>query len=239
MAAPFAPLRFLKVFALTGLANFCYFGKTMAFLIGLVIGFVAAIPIGPVNVFVISQVLKRDFLHGFMAGATAAFLDTIYCLAAVIGMSQISFNLNKYNHLLKAAAAAVLLFLAVRLFFQAKSFKEPQEPKSAKKFSARSMLGVVLLYVTNPSLYVFWGGVAAFVTSHELVSDRGMSPFLFAVACGLGALLWSFTLTRYVAKYHHLFSPRTFHRIFLILAVILLVFGIYTLVSIFVHVKLL
>jgi len=211
----------------------------MVFLVGLVIGFVAAIPIGPVNVFVISQVLKRDFFHGFMAGATAAFLDMVYCFAAVIGMSQITFGLNRYNHLFKVVAAVVLFVLAIRIFFQAKTFKAPKEPKSAKKFSANAILGVVLLYVSNPTLYVFWAGVAAFVTSHYFVSERGTSPILFAVSCGLGALLWSFTLTRYVAKYHHLFSPRTFHRIFLVLAVILFIFAGYTVVSIFVHVKLL
>ena len=71
----------------------------MPIIIGLMFGFIAAIPLGPVNVFVISQTIKRDFFHGFMAGLTAAVLDTIYCLIAVLGISQMTFNLDKYQAL--------------------------------------------------------------------------------------------------------------------------------------------
>jgi hypothetical protein len=56
---------------------------------GLLIGFIAAIPLGPINVFVISQTMKRDFFHGFIGGITACVLDAAYCLMAILGMSQI------------------------------------------------------------------------------------------------------------------------------------------------------
>jgi len=59
-------------------------------LIGILIGFVAAIPLGPVNVYVISQAIKRDFLHGFMAGLTSAVLDFVYCLVAILGLTQVT-----------------------------------------------------------------------------------------------------------------------------------------------------
>lgn len=46
--------------------------------LGLLIGFLAAIPLGPLNIYAITQALKHDFLRGFSPGLTASFLDVIY-----------------------------------------------------------------------------------------------------------------------------------------------------------------
>lgn len=210
----------------------------MYILLGLLIGFVAAIPLGPVNVFVISQALKRDFLHGFMAGITAAVLDTIYCLVAILGIAQVTFNLSKWLPLMKIFAALLLTFLGYRLYVQAKTYHETKPSNKMTSFSPRPMLGVFLLYITNPSLYVFWLGTAGFVTSHYFVAETGKTPVFFSFACGIGGVIWYFILTHYVATHHHQFKPRTFQRIFFVLAVILFVFAAYTLFTVFFNIKL-
>ena len=209
----------------------------MYILLGILIGFVAAIPLGPVNVFVISQALKRDFLHGFMAGITAAVLDTLYCLVAILGIAQITYGLNKFLPVMKVFAALLLTFLGYRLYVQSKTYHETKPPNKMTPFSPRPMFGVLLLYVTNPSLYIFWLGTAGFVTSHYFVAETGKTPIFFSIACGIGGVIWYFILTRYVATHHHQFKPRTFQRIFLVLAVILFVFAAYTLFTVFFNVK--
>lgn len=212
----------------------------MPILIGLVFGFVAAIPLGPVNVFVISQTVKRDFFHGFMGGLTAAVLDTIYCLIALLGISQVTFNLDRYLGLpiMKVVAALVLIVLGFHLVRQAKTYKEAIPDKKSTSFSPRPMLGVALLYVSNPALYAFWIVVAGTVTSHYWVSETAMSSVLFALSVGIGGLAWYFILTYYVAKYHHQFKPKTFRVIFLILAFILFAIAAYTLITLFIKQKL-
>ena len=156
-------------------------------------------------------------------------------------MSQITINLNKYQAFMKAVAAFVLLVLAFRLAMHSRTYKDGQvgETKLSTKFSAKTILGVVALYVSNPSLYFFWLGVAGLVTSHYWVMERGTTPWLFAISCGAGGFLWYFILVRYVATKHHQFSPRTFRRIFLVMSVILLVLAVYTLATIFTKIKLL
>lgn len=208
----------------------------MYILIGLLIGFLAAIPLGPVNVFVISQALKRDFLHGFMAGITAAVLDTIYCLVAIFGLSQVTFGLNlvKFLPFFKAFAALVLGILGFRMYQQSKTYTEPQPPKNMTSFSPRPMLGVVLLYVANPSLYAFWLAVAGMVSHYSwMASGVGSARIFFAVSCGFGGIVWYFVLTHYVVTHHHQFQPTTFQKIFLVLAIILFAFSAYTVASIF------
>ena len=212
----------------------------MYIVIGLMFGFIAAIPVGPVNFFVIHQTIKRDFFHGFMAGLTAAVLDTIYCLVALLGISQVTFNLDKYLGLpiMKIIAAGVLIILGIRLFIQSKSYKESVPEKKTNSFSPRAMLGVVILYVTNPALYAFWIVVAGTVTSHYWVSPTGTTPLIFSLACGIGGLAWYFILTYYVAKYHHQFKAKTFRTIFLVLAISLFALAAYTLLSLFIKLKL-
>ncbi len=202
----------------------------MFILLGLVVGFVAAIPLGPVNIFVISQTIKHDFLHGFLAGLTTALLDFIYCSVALVGFFHISFNLNRIFPYLKIVAAAILIYIAVRLVKQAQL---PMADKSLQKSpsSHRSVLGVILLYVTNPGLYFFWLAIGGSVTAHNLIRNTGWRPFVFALACGLGSLIWYFVLVRYVSIHHHLLAAHVVKRVLQVLALVLFGFAIYTIIS--------
>lgn len=209
----------------------------MYILVGLVIGFIAAIPLGPVNVYVISQSMKRDFFHGFMAGLTAAVLDFIYCLVAILGVTQVTTLMNRWMVVLKVIAAVFLLLIAVRIFQQSKQYREALPAKQNTSFSPRPMLAVLALYISNPSLYFFWITQAAWFTSHDWSGNSTLTAVAFALACGIGGALWYLILTRYVSKYHHQFSAKTFRTIFLVLAVALFVLAVYTFLSIFIDFK--
>ncbi len=209
----------------------------MFILIGLIIGFVAAIPLGPVNVYIISQTMKRDFFHGFVAGAAACILDIVYCLIAILGLSQVTTLMNRWIVVLKVVASVFLAAIAVRMFLQSKQYGETRIEKSVARFSPRPLIAVVLMYISNPSLYAFWLAVGSMVSSHEWVAGAGTKPFLFSLAVGMGGLMWYFILTHYISTHHQQFSRRTFRKIFLILGFILLGFGAYTFVSIFVNLK--
>jgi L-lysine exporter family protein LysE/ArgO len=209
----------------------------MYLLVGLVIGFIACIPLGPVNVFVISQAMKRDFFHGLMAGLTAAFLDFAYCLVAILGLSQVTALMNRWAVLLKIVAAIFLLLIAIRIYHQSKEYKDSIPAKQTGSFSPRPILAVLALYISNPSLYFFWIGQAAWVTSHGWVDDTILISVTFALACGTGGALWYLILTRYVSKYHHQFSAKTFRTIFLVLAIVLFVSAVYTFLTVFVDFK--
>jgi threonine/homoserine/homoserine lactone efflux protein len=204
----------------------------MFVLLGLVVGFIAAIPLGPVNIFVITQTIKRDFLHGFLAGLTTVVLDFIYCLIALVGFFRISFNLNlaKIFPYLKVAAALILLAIGIRLIKQAQEARVNNSLQKAPR-SARPIFGVILLYISNPSLYFFWLAVGGTMTAHHLVSNTGWRPVLFALSCGLGALTWYFILVRYVSIHHHQLDPRILKNILLALAIILFGFAAFTILS--------
>lgn len=201
----------------------------MFILIGFLIGFMAAVPVGPVNIYIISQTLKRDFFHGMMAGLTTALLDLTYCLVALVGFFHISVNITNYGHWLKIAAGVVLLFLGLKLFHDAKVFKFRVREKDAVIIkSPRPLLGVFLLYISNPSLYAFWIAVAGFVTAHGLLREGFWPAVFFALSCGLGAMVWYFFLVRIVSHYQAKIQENAFKKLLWVLGIMLVGFSLFT-----------
>jgi len=203
----------------------------LTIILGAFVGFVAAIPVGPLNLFAITQVLKRDFFHGFLVGLVSSFLDATYCFLALLGVSHIMNNLNEFIVFLKIAAALLLLGISIRLYKQSKSIGN--ELKKSSKAIHRPILTAFFLYITNPALYAFWLGVAGMMRAHRIATNSLGNHFVIALSVGLGAVIWYLILMRYVAKYHHQFKPSTFRKIFLIIASVLVIFALYTLYTIF------
>ncbi len=206
----------------------------MAILIGILVGFAVCIPPGPVNIVIFSQAMKRGFFHGLAAGLLAATLDGTYCLLAVLGLANIVGTLNAYEPVFKIVAFFILAGVAWRTFRQSQGYARPvPATEPIARASARPYIGIFFLYVSNPSLYAFWLGTAGFVTGRGYISSHKATAYLFAASVWAGCLLWYFILNHYIAKYHKLFSPNTYRRIFLALAIVLAVFSLITAVSIF------
>ncbi len=204
----------------------------MYILVAIVVGFIAAIPIGPVNVFAISQTLKRDFYHGFLVGITSALMDVIFCIAAITGMYQIVSNLEHLSPWIKIFGVLILLLISGRLIYQAQKHGEKKLKQKKIRTAPRPVIGTILLYATNPSLYAFWLAVGGTVTAYDLVRASDISFFIFALFCGVGTCIWYFLLCRYVSKYHHQFKPHVIKKILLITAAILIVIALYTLATV-------
>ncbi len=205
----------------------------MFIVLGIIIGFLAAIPIGPLNVIAISQTLKRDFTHGFLVGLTAAFLDVIYSYTALVGISQAVEGLAPIMPYLKLLGVMLLTAISIRLMRQAKAYRGPSAEAKEARAAHRPIIAAFLCYVTNPTLYVFWLAVGGAMTAHHWITQSWWQSITFAIACGSGSAIWYFLLTKYVALYHHQFSPATFKRILFATALILLGFAAYLLVAFF------
>lgn len=211
----------------------------MFVLLGIFFGLLASVPLGPINLFVVSQSLKRDLVHGLLAGLTAAALDAAFCFVALAGFFQIKLSLPHYAMtVLKVIAAVILLLLARRLIQDSKDFEIPQDRDKVPSASPKPVLGVILLYVTNPTLYMFWIFVAGVVTGHNLLGSNLVTygtwtAVGFAVVVGLSSFAWYFGLVRFVCYHQTRIHQRTFRQVFYYLGLALVGFGIFTLASVF------
>lgn len=127
----------------------------MFVLLGLAVGFISAIPLGPVNVFVICQALKRDFFHGLLAGLTASVLDFSYCLITILGIFEISESMAHFLPLMKVVAALLLGAISLRLIKQSKDILNFKPTEKLSGAPQRPIIGALLLYVSNPTIYAY------------------------------------------------------------------------------------
>lgn len=212
----------------------------MFVLLGIFFGLLASVPLGPVNFFVVSQSLKRDLLHGLLAGLTAATLDATFCFVALAGFFQIKLNLPPYSmSVLKVLAALIILLLARKLIQDSRKFEIPQDRDKVPSASPKPILGVILLYVTNPTLYMFWIFVAGVVTGHNLLGQNLVrygtwTAVGFAVVVGLSSFAWYFGLVRFVCYHQTRIHQSTFRKILYYLGLALVGFAVYTIASVFI-----
>jgi len=209
-------------------------------LLGIFFGLLASVPVGPVNFFVASQALKRDLAHGLLAGLTAALLDATFCFIALAGFFKIKLNLPPYSmSVLKAVAAVIILMLARKLIRDSRTFEIPQYRENVPAPSPKPVLGVVLLYVTNPTLYMYWIFVAGTVTGHNLLGQNLVrygtwTAVGFALVVGLSSFGWYLGLVRFICYHQNRINQSTFRRILYYIGLALAGFAIYTLGSIFI-----
>lgn len=212
----------------------------MFILLGIFFGLLASVPLGPINFFVVAQALKRDFLHGLMAGLTAAILDASFCFVALAGFFKIKLNLPPYfMSVMKAVAALIILLLARKLIKDSRTFEIPQDREEVPAPSPKPILGVALLYVTNPTLYMYWIFVAGTVTGHNLLGSNLVrygtwTAVAFAFAVGLSSLSWYLGLVRFVCYHQSRIKQKTFRRILFYLGLALVAVAVYTLARVFI-----
>jgi L-lysine exporter family protein LysE/ArgO len=208
-------------------------------LLGVFFGLMASVPLGPINFFVASQALKRDYYHGFLAGLTASSLDTIFCFVALAGFFKIKLNLPPYSMLvLKVVASVIIVLLARKLIRDSRTFEIPQDRNRMPSASPKPVLGVLLLYITNPTLYMYWIFVAGVVTGHNLLGQNLVrygtwTAVAFALVVGMSSFGWYMGLVRFVSSRHHRIRQETFRKILFYLGLAMIGFAIYTLGSVF------
>lgn len=207
--------------------------EALIFLVGFLIGFIAAIPIGPLNIFAVSQTLRHNFLHGLLAGLTASLLDIFYCFIAITGMTQVFSILSRIESPLKIIGAGILIGISVRLLTHRKSLENPQPYKSLSGAYSKPVFVSFLLYTSNPTIYAFWLAVAGIVAAHGWLRAGFWQPAIFALCCGVGSSVWYFILIRYVFKNKKFFRAKTFSYILTGLSIVLLSFAAFSLATLF------
>jgi|GEM_PF-247426 len=207
----------------------------MIFFIGFLVGLLAAIPIGPLNVFAVSQTLKHNSLHGLLIGLTSSLLDAIYCFIALTGMTQISSILIRFEAPLKLIGAGILIVISIRLIAKRQSFENSRPFQSPSLAYSRPVVVSFFLYASNPTLYAFWLAVASILAAHQWLKPGLWQPALFSFLCGIGSIVWYVILIKYVSKYRHFFTPKILRKIMIGLAVLMIGFAAFSLTTLIVN----
>jgi len=160
------------------------------FLKGIAIGFIIAIPIGPIGIMCIRKTLTEGRLSGLIIGLGAATADLFYGCVAVFGLTVISDTLSEQRIWIRIVGGALLFFLGIKTFRA-----QPKDPKLKISGSGRlrSYFTVVVLTLTNPlTIFAFIAVFAAFGLGDGL---SFFSAVVLVAGVFIGSCLWFFLLT--------------------------------------------
>ncbi len=173
-------------------------------LIGVLVGLTATLPLGPVGILIVQRTLNRGRKAAFYSGLGAALSDIFYASLTGFGMVIITAFLRKHEFAFNIAGSLILLLLGVFIML---SHPERMAAKKTKKRQshAKYIAGTFMIAFTNPYI-VFW--YLALFSGFEIVLSIDNLPEALATLSGFlcGDVLFWFLLTTLVNLTRHWFN---------------------------------
>ena len=173
---------------------------------GIIIGFVASVPLGPIGVLCIQRTLNKGRLSGFVSGLGAAFSDTIYAVIAAYSLSFIVGFVESKLLWIQIFGAVVLIGLGLKIFYSNPAVQlRRQKNKSSNLI--QDFFSTLFLTITNPlAIFLFFGFFASFGVVPANRDWLGQIVLIGGVT--VGASLWWLTLTGLVSLFKNKINLR-------------------------------
>jgi threonine/homoserine/homoserine lactone efflux protein len=195
-----------------------------SWLAGLVAGFFVSVPVGPINVTIVHEGVKRGFRWALFIGMGAVLMETIYCAIGFAGFSGL-FDSRTARAVMELISFLLVLYLGLK-YWRTESL--PASSKSAERIEQRLhphtafMTGFVRV-LGNPAVLLFWITMSATFVSHEWVDTTPASRAACITGVAMGAAGWFTLLSFGVSRGHGRVSDRTLLRMSHISGILLLI----------------
>ncbi len=199
---------------------------------GVFVGILANIGFGPITILAITRRLRYGIRAGMEVGIICSILDGIYSFIAAGAAGIMTSFLSKYSTAMKILGSFILFTVALGLLRQVRGLNQSTLAESRGKRHPSAVVSTVLLFVTNPTIPVFWLSVAGLAMTYGLINDRTTSAVLFAMGCSLGGALRYVVLMRYIFRAPERIKIGLLKKILIILAIILVALAAYGLLEV-------
>lgn len=201
---------------------------------GFLLGVMVAAPVGPIAILVFSRALRGGFMAGFSCALGVALVDGFFAAVAGFGIAAISELLLEYQTLVGVFGGGFLFYLGVKTVLK-KEIAEPSE-MAGKNLAKGFLKGVgltITIGITNPLAILLF--VSLFGTAGLSAAEAGYSAVGFLVTgVFLGTLSWKTSLSGVAAFMRSRVTPSVLYRMNLVSGIILMGFGGYFLVRMFI-----
>ncbi len=185
---------------------------------GLALGAGAAIPLGPINILIMTNAL-RSYKSAVAIGLGAMSADIIYFLITLVG----GLKLLQYKTLANALiifGSLFLLYIAYQIFKGRNSKIDSTPIKVENSDVAKSYIKGLSLTLLNPYTIGFWLSVSTTISAKNLDIKFTISGIICAI------VLWITIMPFIVHKNKHLVSDRVGYIFSVISSLIMLFFAI-------------
>lgn len=154
---------------------------------GVAVGFVIAVPVGPVGVLCVRRTIFEGRLFGFLSGLGAASADTVFGIVAGFGLTVVSDLLLGYQGWLRMAGGLFLVYIGGNAL--RKRVVRPETPEKSAENLLTAYLSTFALTITNPVTILAFLGIFAGVgfTGEEATLARAA---VLVAGVLLGSLVW-------------------------------------------------
>ncbi|NKQ40260.1 MAG: LysE family translocator [Sulfurovum sp.] len=183
---------------------------------GFLFGLGAAIPLGPINILIMSNAL-RNYPGAVAIGFGAMSADTIYLLAILFGM--MAFVKNPTVMFVLGLVGSVFLLYMAWMIFKARH-EEIHLSKEIRTAILPNYFKGLSLTLLNPYTIVFWISVSVYIQTRQL------DTVFTVVGMFSGILLWITLMPLLIHKTKHLLSQRAVTIISIVSAALLSFFAL-------------
>jgi len=194
---------------------------------GLIAGFVAALPGGPVNATLLGEAARKGFRWAAFVALGATVMEAIYCTVALAGFAQL-FRDRWIRAAMELISFLLMLWLGVKYL---RGCPLPGEERAERfveeHFHPHTAFWTGFLRVLgNPGILLLWLTVSAPLFGSGWVQPVWSSKWPFVAGVALGGLLWFLLLGWSVSLGRGRLSSSTHQRLSHISGWVLLLFAV-------------
>lgn len=159
-------------------------------LVGAGLGFLVALQLGPMSLFLVRSTLRTGLLTGLGVGAGIAVIDALYAAAGAAGAAPLLL-VDPVRMALGIVGAGVIGWLGIRTLWAAWHVRAGLDGDAAASpwTAFRTSLGAT---ASNPATIVSWAAIFS-------AASPGQQPVPLVLGVGLGSLAWVTTLAAVTA----------------------------------------
>ena len=176
-----------------------------AVLVGFGLGFLVAVQLGPMSLFLVRSTLRRGWAVGLAIGAGIAVIDGVYATLGAAGAVPL-LTIGPLRVVLGLLGAAVLVVLGVRTLWSAFRVRSGGELDVEVSGPRRAFLTSLAGTASNPATIASWAAIFA-AASAGTGRSAGTAALLVA-GVAVGSATWVTALASATAVVRRMVGPR-------------------------------
>jgi putative LysE/RhtB family amino acid efflux pump len=156
-----------------------------ALLVGFGLGFLVALQLGPMSLFLVRSTLRAGWTVGLSIGAGIALVDALYAACGAAGAASL-LAIDALRTSFALLGAAVLLVLGVRSLRDAWRVRLGAETVDEVASPRRAFATSVAATASNPATIASWAAIFAAASG----AGAADAPAFLVAGVGIGSLCW-------------------------------------------------
>ena len=194
---------------------------------GVLIGFIVAVPVGPLGLLCINRALAAGALCGFFSGLGVATADALAASIAALGISFVSGFLTDHQIILRLAGGVFLCYLGAQIY---RTKPKPAAAPSNVNGLVNAYATTFILTFSNPVTILSF--IAIYAGWHvPSLQGRYFAAALLALGVFIGSALWWVGLFIGMTAFRERFSLDALSWVHRVSGALIVGFGIAVLLS--------